>query len=198
VIASRLVQMALIAEYYRRLGGARAAVEAVARRRGTQFDPTLVDRFCASAPELFAGLDATSSWDQVIDSEPALRPTLSGPRLDAALEAIDLADLKSPFMTGHSRGVAELACAAAQRAGFSEHQIRELRRASLLHDLGRLGVSNAIWEKPVLLSGAELERVRMHPCYTLRMFSRTHALATVPSLPQRTASVLTDRAIRGD
>jgi len=185
-IASRLVQLALIVEYYRRLGGVPAAVEAAVRRRGTQFDPALVDRFRATAPALLAGVDRTPGWDEVIDSEPALRPMLSGPRLDRALEAIsDLADLKSPFMTGHSRGVAELACAAARRTGFSEQQVREFRRAALLHDLGRLGVSNAIWEKPGPLSSAELERVRMHPYYTLRMFSRAPALASVAELASR-------------
>lgn len=184
--ASRLVQLALIVEYYRRLGGVPAAVEAAVRRRGTQFDPALVDRFRATAPTLLAGLDRTPSWDEVIDSEPALRPMLSGSRLDSALQAIsDLADLKSPFMTGHSRRVAELACAAAQRAGFSGQQVRELRRAALLHDLGRLGVSSAIWEKAGPLSSAELERVRMHPYYTLRMFYRVPALAGVAELASK-------------
>jgi HD-GYP domain-containing protein (c-di-GMP phosphodiesterase class II)/DNA-binding CsgD family transcriptional regulator len=179
-VASRLVGLALIVEYYRRIDGAQAAIEAALARRGTQFDPALVDRFCAGAPKLLADLDGASSWGAVIDTEPALRPTLSGPEVDGALEAIsDLADLKSPFMSGHSRGVAELACEAARRSGFSEAQVRELRRAALLHDLGRLGVSNAIWEKPGSLSAAELERVRMHPYYTSRMFSHVPALAEV-------------------
>jgi len=190
-IASRLVQLALIVEYYRRLGGVPAAVEAAGRRRGTQFDPGLVDRFRAGASRLLGGLDATTNWDEVIGAEPALAPTLSGPEVDRALEAIsDLADLKSPFMTGHSRGVAELACAAARRSGFSELQVRELRRAGLVHDLGRLGVSNAIWEKPGTLSPAEVERVRMHPYYTSRMFSHPPALANVAELAARHAERL--------
>ena len=185
-IASRLVQLALIVEYYRRLEGPQAAVEAVTLRRGTQFDPELVDRLCAGAPKLLGGLEETGGWDEVIAAEPALRPTLSGLELDEAVEGVsDLADLKSPFMTGHSRRVAELVCAAARRSGFSEHQVRELRRAALLHDLGRLGVSNAIWEKPGPLSAAELERVRMHPYYTLRMFSRVPALAGVAELASK-------------
>ena len=182
-IASRLVQLALIVEYYRRLGGVPAAVEAAVGRRGTQFDPALVDRVRDGAARLLAGLDETVGWDELIEAEPALRPTLSESQLDAALEGVaNLADLKSPFMTGHSRGVAQLACEAARRSGFSEQQQRRLRRAGLLHDLGRLGVSNAIWEKSGPLSAAELERVRMHPYYTLRMFSRTTALAGVAEL----------------
>ncbi|MHB8689767.1 MAG: HD domain-containing phosphohydrolase [Solirubrobacteraceae bacterium] len=182
-LATRIVQLASAVEFYRRLGGVAAAVEAARRRRGTQFDPELVDRFCASAPELLSGLDAATSWDQVIDSEPALRSCLSADQLDRALEAIsELADLKSPFMTGHSRGVAELADAAARHAGFSDADARELRRAGLLHDLGRLGVSNAIWDKPGSLSPAEVERVRMHPYYTSRMFSRPGRLTRLAEL----------------
>ena len=185
-LAARLVQLALIVEYYRRLGGETAAVDAALRRRGTQFDPALVDRLRAGAPQLLAGLDTTPTWDEVIGSVPALGPTLSGPQLDRALEAIsDLADLKSPFTTAHSRGVARLARAAARRSGFSEQHVGELGRAALLHDLGRLGVSNAIWEKPGPLSAAERERVRMHPYYTLRMFSRVPVLATAAELASR-------------
>jgi DNA-binding CsgD family transcriptional regulator len=52
----------------------------------------------------------------------------------------------------------------------------------LIHDLGRLGISNAVWDKPGSLSAAEMERVRMHPYYTLRMFSRQPRLAPVAEL----------------
>jgi HD-GYP domain-containing protein (c-di-GMP phosphodiesterase class II) len=187
-VATRIVQLAMIIEFHRRLGGVEAAVEAARRRRGTQFDPSLVDRFCASAPAVLEGLDAATSWNEVIESEPALRPSLSASELDVALEGIsDLADLKSPWMAGHSRGVAELACGAARRSGFSEAEARELRRAALLHDLGRLGVSNAIWEKSGALSPAEVERVRMHPYYTLRMFSRPARLGPVAELASKHA-----------
>jgi HD-GYP domain-containing protein (c-di-GMP phosphodiesterase class II) len=182
-LATRIVQLASVVEFHRRLGGVPAAVEAARARRGTEFDPELVDRFCASASEILPGLDAATSWDEVIDSEPALRSCLSAEQLDEALEAIsELADLKSPFMTGHSRGVAELACAAARRAGFSDADAQELRRAGLLHDLGRLGISNTIWDKAGSLSPAEMERVRMHPYYTLRMFSRPGRLARLAEL----------------
>ena len=51
-----------------------------------------------------------------------------------------------------------------------------LRRAGLIHDLGRLGVSNAIWDKPGPLTDAELERVRLHPYLTDRMLARVGAL----------------------
>ena len=119
---------------------------------------------------------------------PPKRPRRSRPLSARAyrqrsLEAIaDLADLKSPYTTGHSRGVAELVSAAAGRGGFSAGQAAELRGAALLHDLGRLGVSSAIWDKPGPLSGAEFERVRMFPYFTQRMFARSARLAPLAEI----------------
>jgi HD-GYP domain-containing protein (c-di-GMP phosphodiesterase class II) len=182
-LAARIVPLASVVEFHRRRGGATLAVQAARARRRTQFDPELVDRFCAGTSRILAGLDVATSWEDVIDAEPALRPVLSTGELDAALQAIsELADLKSPYTTGHSRAVAELACEAARRSGFSEEWVQELRRAALLHDLGRLGISNAVWDKPGPLSSGEMERVRMYPYYTLRMFSRQARLGAVAEL----------------
>jgi len=60
-----------------------------------------------------------------------------------------------------------------------------LRRAGFVHDLGRLGISNAIWEKPAPLTQAELERVRLHPYLTDRMLAGLPALARVRRLAAR-------------
>jgi HD-GYP domain-containing protein (c-di-GMP phosphodiesterase class II) len=182
-LAARIVQLAGVVERHRREGGIDAAVEVARRRRGRQFAPALVDRLCLEAELMLSGLDADTSWDELIDAEPALRPAMSEGQLERALEAIaDLADLKSPYTTGHSRGVAELASAAARHSGFSAEQADEVRSAALLHDLGRLGVSNTIWDKPGPLSAAELERVRMFPYFTQRMFSRCARLAPLAEI----------------
>lgn len=107
----------------------------------------------------------------------SLPPAVADGDLDSLLQAIaDLVDLKSPHLAGHSRGVANLAAAAARAAGLSDRATTLLRRAGYLHDLGRLGVSNTIWEKTGQLSHAESERVRPHPYLTDRM------LADVPGL----------------
>ena len=100
------------------------------------------------------------------------RVVLSDAELESALEAIaDFTDLKSPWTIGHSRGVADLAYAAAARYGLSDGDATLVRRAGLVHDLGRLGVSNAIWDKPGALTPAERERVRLHPYLTERMLA---------------------------
>ena len=118
-LPARIVQLAGVVERHRREGGNDAAAEVARCRRGTQFDPALVDRLCREPGRMLSGLDAATSWDELIDAEPALRPVLSEEQLQRSLEAIaDLADLKSPHMTGHSRGVAELVSAAAGRCGL--------------------------------------------------------------------------------
>jgi HD-GYP domain-containing protein (c-di-GMP phosphodiesterase class II) len=182
-VAARIVPLASVAEFHRRHGGVAGAVEAVRNRRGTHFDPGLVDCLCANATRLMTGLDSAASWEELIRAEPALRPVLSTAELDRALEAVsELADLKSPYTTGHSRAVAELACDAARRSGLPTASVQALRRAALIHDLGRLGVSNAIWDKRAPLAAAETERVRMHPYYMLRMFSQQLRLRPLAEL----------------
>jgi HD-GYP domain-containing protein (c-di-GMP phosphodiesterase class II) len=132
---------------------------------------------------LLAGLDEASSWDAVISAGPALGPRLAGPQLDGALEAIaDFTDLKSPYTIGHSRGVADLAGEAARIFGLGERAGKLVRRAGLVHDLGRLGVSNAIWDKPGGLSHVETERVRLHPYLTARMLACSPALAPLAAV----------------
>lgn len=182
-IAVRLWHLADLAEVHHRRGGVDAAVAVVKQRSGGQLDPALVKAFAGCAGELFDSMQEGSSWDDMIDAEPMLRPVLSHAELDLALEVVaDYADLKSPFFSGHSRGVADLAAAAAGRIGMPEAQQRTLRRAGLVHDLGRLGVPNGIWDKPGPLTTTETERMRMHSYYTDRMLARPPALAEVGSI----------------
>ncbi|NBH11784.1 HD domain-containing phosphohydrolase, partial [Amycolatopsis sp. SID8362] len=118
-----------------------------------------------------------------LDQAPDRDRTLTEPELDELLTAIgDFADLKCPFAIGHSRGVADLAAEAARRAGLSEADTRLVRRAGLVHDLGRLGVPNSVWEKPGPLTEAERERVRLHPYLTGRILRRVKGLADVAAV----------------
>ena len=182
-LPARLVNLADVVEVFHRAGGPEAAVAVARERSGTQFDPELVELFCADAPEVLGGVDAVMAWPAVIDAEPALEIVLSDDELDAALEAIaDFTDLKSPWTIGHSRGVAELASAAAKRSGLPDDTAKLVRRAALVHDLGRLGVSNAVWDKRGALTAGELERVRLHPYLTERMLASSEALAPLGAI----------------
>jgi HD-GYP domain-containing protein (c-di-GMP phosphodiesterase class II) len=182
-LAARLAQLGEYLEVAHRVGGVEA-VKALARKRGgKQFDPALAALVCAEADMLLSDLDSVGTWDAVIDAEPALAVVLSGDQFDAALLAIaDFVDLKSPYTLGHARAVADLACEAATRLGLPDAALRTLRRAGLVHDLGRLGISNSIWDKPGPLGAGELERVRMHPYLTERMLHQSEALAPLGAI----------------
>ena len=185
-LPARIAPLADVAEVYHRRGGVEAARAVVRERRGGQLDPALADAFCAAAGEILAGLDATPTWEAVIEAEPGLRRVVAGEELDSVLEAMaDLVDMKSPHLAGHSRGVANLAAEAGRVAGLPDSDVVALRRAGLIHDIGRLGVSNAVWDKPGPLTDAEVERVRLHPYLTDRMLARVPALGRARGLAAR-------------
>jgi HD-GYP domain-containing protein (c-di-GMP phosphodiesterase class II)/DNA-binding CsgD family transcriptional regulator len=174
-LAARLAQFSEFVEVAHRLGGTDAALELAEKRSGLQFDPALSAALQTAPDEILDGLDSAHTWSAVIDAEPALRVTLAGDAFDRALRAVaDFVDLKSPYTLGHARAVAELAAASAEQLGEDANL---LRRAGLVHDLGRLGVSNAIWDKPGPLGAGEWERVRLHPYLTERMLYQSAALA---------------------
>jgi HD-GYP domain-containing protein (c-di-GMP phosphodiesterase class II) len=101
-------------------------------------------------------------------------------RLDAVLTAFaDFADLKSPWIRGHSRRVASLAEQAGRHAGLDEDACALLRRAGLVHDLGRVAIENGIWDRPGPLTIPEWEGVRLHPYYTERILARCRPLASL-------------------
>ncbi len=185
-LAARLVQMAGPAEVMARHHGVEAARRVARKQRGAQFDPDIVDLFTQNTRHVLDGLDEESEWAPILDAEPCLQRRVDGPALDGILEAIaDLADLKSPHFAGHSRGVANLVAAAAGVWRLPDTEVAIVRRAGLLHDLGRLGVSNAIWDKPAPLSAAETEHVRMHPYLTDRMLAGVAALAASREVASR-------------
>jgi HD-GYP domain-containing protein (c-di-GMP phosphodiesterase class II) len=177
-LTSRIVYLADVAAVFQRTGGPIEAVAVVRERAGSAFDPALADLFCTHADDLLTGLDEASHWPAIIDAEPGLAVVVDEGRLDGALAAIgDFADLKSPYYIGHSGAVAGLAADAATTLGLPAATVTAVRRAGLVHDFGRLGVSNAIWDKPGPLSGSEAERLRMHPYLTERMLAFTPSLA---------------------
>jgi HD-GYP domain-containing protein (c-di-GMP phosphodiesterase class II) len=182
-VASRIAVLAEFVEVTHRLHGLDAACSLARRRSGKQFDPSLASLLCDHAEEILGGLDDFDTWDAVIRSEPALAVVVSGDRFDAALEAVAMfVDLKSPYTLGHAQAVGELTAAAATRLGMAPKDVRTLRRAGLVHDLGRLGVSNSIWDKRERLAAGEWEHVRMHPYLTERMLRQSPVLAPLAAI----------------
>ena len=174
----RLFHLADTIEVHHRTAGSEAAVEVARAKRGTHFDPAVVDAFCAVAQDVLGDPAAEHDWDALISQEPSLQRRLTGAQLDEALEAIaDFTDLRSVHRAGHSRATAELAAKAATELGLPESEVATVRRAGLVHDLGLHGIPASILDKPDPLRAAEQERLRMHPYYTERMLAGCEPLA---------------------
>ena len=181
--ASRVAALAEYVEVAHRVGGVERAVALARERSGKQFDPKLAALLVRNAREILDGLDTVRAWDAVIAAEPALAVVLEGERFNATLLAIaNFVDLKSPFTLGHSAAVAEIAAAAGTTMGLPAAEVQTLERAALVHDFGRLGVSNSIWDKPGPLGAGEWERIRMHPYITERMLHQSAALAPLGAI----------------
>ena len=182
-MAARLAAIGEFTEVAHRLGGVDAARDLARKQHGKHFDPTLADAFVRDADLILSDLDSLVAWHAVIDAEPALGVELSGERFDDALLAIaDFIDLKSPYSLGHARAVTELVADAARNVGLSAPEVRQLRRAGIVHGFGRLGVSNSIWDKPGPLAAGEWERVRLYPHLTERMLHNSEALAPLGAI----------------
>jgi HD-GYP domain-containing protein (c-di-GMP phosphodiesterase class II) len=182
-LPARFAQVASQAILFGRLGGPELATEVIRRRAGTALDPPIADAFLRHGRELLAEITSADASIAVIETEPEPHRWITEPRLDEVARAFaDLADLKSPFMHGHSVGVSELAEAAAANLGFTETDTVRVRRAGLLHDLGRSGVPNGIWDKPGPLTTSEWEQVRLHPYHSERILSCSTTLAPLASL----------------
>src|SRR3954454_15987015 len=181
--AARLAMLGEFVEVAHRVGGVPGATALARKRSGKQFDPAAAACLCADPEAILGDLDGVDTWDAVISAEPALAVVLSGERFDAALTAIaNFVDLKSPYTLGHARAVADLAGAAGSHLGLDESERRTLRRAGLVHDLGRLGIWNSAWDKPGPLGPGEWERVRLAPYLTERMLHQSSSHASLGAI----------------
>jgi putative nucleotidyltransferase with HDIG domain len=179
----RLAVVARDIEVLTRTRGLEETRDALQRRRDRAFDPHVVDAFLKHGARIVAEIDAEDVWSDVLRSEPGGPRWVPAERIDEALTAFaDFADAKTPFTLGHSRGVAEFAERAARNLGLSVADATCVRRAGLLHDIGRSGVPNAIWERKGTLSVDQWERVRLHVYYTERILIHCeclHPIATI-------------------
>lgn len=179
----QVVSLAQDAVFWHRVGGTDAAVATIHKRSGGAYEPRLAKRFCEAARTILAGLDEEPTWESVLDLDPARQRSLSEEAFDHACEALaDFADIKSPYTIGHSTGVAALAAGAGQRGGLAPGDVTLLRRAGLLHDIGRVGISAGVWGKPGALSDREREQVRLHAYHTDRILARPEPLARIGAI----------------
>jgi HD-GYP domain-containing protein (c-di-GMP phosphodiesterase class II) len=184
---ANLANLAQTLEVFLEARGVNAAIEAAQRRSGRWFNPELV-RAAVSLSEsgnLWESLDEDDLNEKVLALEPAdRRLTADDQTIDGICVAFaEIIDAKTPFTYQHSNGVADAAVAIGKHLGMNVHQVQTLRRAGLLPDIRKLGVSNAILEKPGKLTAEEIKAVRQHPYHTYEILRRVPALSpwTAPS-----------------
>ena len=175
-VLARIIGMAQVAEIFAEQDGPETALAVVRERRGRWFDPDLVRAFGDVAAD-------KSLWERVASSDvdrevSAVEPqvmqfTVDEERLDQIAAAFAwVVDAKSPFTYHHSERVADFATSIAEYIGLSKAECVRVKRAGLLHDIGKLAVPNRILDKPGRLTSAEWEIVRLHPYYSYQILER--------------------------
>jgi HD-GYP domain-containing protein (c-di-GMP phosphodiesterase class II) len=165
------------------IGGTDLAAKAIWRRRGSMIDPGLAEHYVRHADRLQAEIDGTDPYGFLLEAEP--RPVVSviEPQLvDVARVFGDIADLKTPSTYGHSRGVAALARNAGHGLALGSTELARLEVAGHLHDLGRVAISNLVWEKPGPLNASEWEQVRLHAYHSERILAGSRRLEPLGQL----------------
>lgn len=182
-LAAALTHAAHTIEVVHRRAGRTTVLDELARRRGGQLAPAVCDVARAEADALWTALEAPAALELVLGAEPEPWSVVDAPELDrVALAFARFADLKTPHTLGHSTNVAEAVAAAATREGWPADEVRRVRLAALLHDLGSVSVSNRVWERAGPLGAAGWEQVRLHAYWTERILQRTPATATLASI----------------
>lgn len=182
-LSVRIAHVARDAAFQHMLGGEEHAVGVVRRRAGGAFDPVIATCLADEAASILTLEAGTSAWEDVLEAEPHHRLELEGEAVDHALAAVgNFADLASPYLVGHSAGVADLARTAARRCSFSEVNVVAVHRAALVHDVGRAAVPVRIWQKAASLSADDWERVRLHAYHSERILARSPFLAGLAAI----------------
>lgn len=178
---ARIALLAQVIDVFHTQGGPQAALDEIHLRAGRWFDPQLVEAFgkVADSTSFWATLGAPDITEAVLALEPATHVTpLDDDYLDDIAAAFgQVVDSKSPYTSGHSARVALYTDMIAEALGLSHQRRRWLKRGALLHDVGKLGVSNSILDKPGKLDDDEWVAVKAHAMYTETILSRIDAFS---------------------
>jgi HD-GYP domain-containing protein (c-di-GMP phosphodiesterase class II) len=173
-LGARIGAVAHTAAMFAQATGPAEAVSTIEKWSGGVLDPTITAAFVAHADDLLSCLTVPDVWEAALAAEPAPWRMVDDDSLDDICRVFgDFVDLKTPFLLGHSASVSRLAEGAAQLLQMREDDCVMLRRAGLLHDLGRAGISTGIWEKPAPLNTLDAEQARLHPYHTERILERS-------------------------
>jgi HD-GYP domain-containing protein (c-di-GMP phosphodiesterase class II) len=185
-ICSRIALLAQVVDVFQIANGIDAAKLEVRHRIGTWFDPQLASAFeqVAARPGFWETLRSDDLGRTIFTLEPATESSFVDEDYldDIAAAFAQVIDSKSPFTSGHSERVTLFADLIAKQMELSVEQRRWLRRASLLHDIGKLGVSNSILDKPGKLDPEEWAAMQMHAAHTETILSRIAAFSELAAI----------------
>jgi HD-GYP domain-containing protein (c-di-GMP phosphodiesterase class II) len=177
-LAARIVLAAFDASIFDTVAGVDAAVDAARARSGRRLDPAVAAAFVRDGAEILAELHATDVLAELPALEPDPKVSADADRIDDIAVAFgEAVDLKTPATHGAAPRAFELAGAAATALGLDAPQVREVRRAAALRDIGKAALDNVILERPGPLTQADWEQVRLHGYHSERVLSRSPALA---------------------
>jgi HD-GYP domain-containing protein (c-di-GMP phosphodiesterase class II) len=175
-IQARIALLAQVVDIHNVAGGEASIVTEISARRGSWFDPELVDAFLAVARDasFWQGLNSSDVEARVFALEPGGHEVVvDEDYLDDIAEAFGrVVDAKSPFTAGHSARVGLYTALLSESMDIPESRRRWLKRGALLHDVGKLGVSNTILDKPGKLDELEWKAVQRHASYTEAILGR--------------------------
>jgi HD-GYP domain-containing protein (c-di-GMP phosphodiesterase class II) len=178
-IYSRIALLAQVVDVINSSDGASAALIEVQSRSGTWFDPAAVDAFTEVGKDIcfWETLNSPGVDTVILSLEPGeFEKPLDEDFFDDVAEAFgQVVDAKSPYTSGHSARVGLYTSLLAEDLGLTPERQRWLKRGALLHDVGKLGVSNSILDKPGKLTDAEYESVKLHAVYSGKILERVHA-----------------------
>ncbi|HVT82350.1 MAG TPA: HD domain-containing phosphohydrolase [Phycisphaerae bacterium] len=183
---ARIMNLAQTAEVFYRRDGLDGMLAMAQARSGQWFDPDLVKALAAARADaaFWDKLHSKNLLAEAMAFEPQeLAVTTTDDHLDRLAAGFSqVIDAKSPWTFRHSEGVAVLAFGIAEVMGFSEPALRKLRRAALVHDIGKLGVSNLVLDKPGKLEPPELAAMHKHPYFTRQILSRVSGFAELANI----------------
>lgn len=184
-LLSRIINVSQTLEVFASARGPAEGIKVISERGGTWFDPEIVRVVRSLGPDksLWERVGSKNAREYVMQMEPGVAISASPERIDSICHAFaEVIDAKSHYTYSHSLGVASAAVEIAEGLALAPQTITMVRRAALLHDIGKLAVSNAILEKPGKLDDLEWQSMKMHPAYTrviLRMISGFDHLAFI-------------------
>jgi HD-GYP domain-containing protein (c-di-GMP phosphodiesterase class II) len=185
-VYARISLIAQIVDVFHTANGAEAARLEIRRRAGTWFDPSLVEAFerIAARPGFWETLRSNDLQQAIFALEPAQKTTIVDNDYldDIAAAFAQVVDSKSPYTSGHSARVTLFTDLIAKEMGFSDEERRWLKRAALLHDIGKLGVSNSILDKPDKLDADEWAAMKLHAVHSETILSRISAFSDLAAI----------------